>query len=106
MHGVAPHMCGRVANPLLGRGAGGRSPGFPHPPQLAGPLTECPSRCARPRRSRDPNANGRRLYENWTASRPEIAWFWSIIVMGPARHKVNADGRAPTLEEAKTQFAG
>src|SRR5215475_9591995 len=26
MHGVAPHMCGRVASPLLGRGAGGRSP--------------------------------------------------------------------------------
>jgi len=24
---------------------------------------------------------------------------------GPARHKVNADGRAPTLEEANTQFA-
>ena len=28
MHGVAPHMCGRVASPLLGRGAGGRSPGY------------------------------------------------------------------------------
>src|SRR6266498_2999810 len=28
MHGVAPQMCGRVASPLLGRGAGGRSPGF------------------------------------------------------------------------------
>jgi hypothetical protein len=27
MHGVAPpHMCGRAASPLLGRGAGGRSP--------------------------------------------------------------------------------
>ena len=26
MHGVAPQMCGRVASPLLGRGAGGRSP--------------------------------------------------------------------------------
>src|SRR5258708_13654896 len=25
MHGVAPQMCGRVASPLLGRGAGGRS---------------------------------------------------------------------------------
>src|SRR5262249_3353619 len=28
MHGVAPHMCGRGGSPLLGRGAGGRSPGF------------------------------------------------------------------------------
>jgi hypothetical protein len=28
MHGVAPQMCGRVVCPLLGRGAGGRSPGF------------------------------------------------------------------------------
>src|SRR4029077_3595013 len=28
MHGVAPHMCGRGASPLLDRGAGGRSPGF------------------------------------------------------------------------------
>jgi hypothetical protein len=26
MHGVAPQMCGRVASPLLGQGAGGRSP--------------------------------------------------------------------------------
>lgn len=28
MHGVAPHGCGQVAGPLLGGGAGGRSPGF------------------------------------------------------------------------------
>jgi hypothetical protein len=35
MHGVAPQMCGRVASPLLGRGAGGRSPGFLMPPRLA-----------------------------------------------------------------------
>ena len=28
MHGVAPHMCGQVVRPLLGGGAGGRSPGF------------------------------------------------------------------------------
>ena len=26
-----------------------------------------------------------RLYEDLTASRPEIAWFWSITVMGPGR---------------------
>jgi hypothetical protein len=33
MHGVAPQMCGRVASPLLGRGAGGRSPGYRLPSQ-------------------------------------------------------------------------
>jgi hypothetical protein len=46
-----------------------------------------------------------RLYEDRTASRPEIAWFWSIIVMGPARQRIKTDGRAPTLEDAKAQFA-
>jgi hypothetical protein len=35
MHGVAPQMCGRVASPLLGRGAGGRSPGYLMPARLA-----------------------------------------------------------------------
>ena len=35
MHGVAPQMCGRVASPLLGRGAGGRSPGYLMPPRVA-----------------------------------------------------------------------
>jgi hypothetical protein len=67
------------------------------------------------RLSRDPNAKDRcvyeddveigRLYEDPTATRSENAWFWSIIVMGPARHKVRTDGRALTLEEAKAQFA-
>jgi hypothetical protein len=38
-------------------------------------------------------------------SRPEIAWFWSIIVMAPARHQVRTDGRAATPDEAKAQFA-
>ena len=28
MHGAAPQMCGQVVRPLLGEGAGGRSPGF------------------------------------------------------------------------------
>ena len=37
MHGVAPQMCGRVASPLLGLGAGGRSPGYRLPPRLAAP---------------------------------------------------------------------
>ena len=35
MHGVAPQMCGRVASPALGLGAGGRSPGYLMPPRLA-----------------------------------------------------------------------
>ena len=37
MHGVAPQMCGRVANPLLDLGAGGRSPGYLMPPRLVAP---------------------------------------------------------------------
>jgi hypothetical protein len=66
------------------------------------------------RLSRDPDRNDwsihedgqeiGRLYEDQTASRPEIAWFWSIIVMGPARHKVRTDGRASTFEKAKADF--
>ena len=36
-----------------------------------------------------------RLYEDDTASRPENRWFWSITVMGPARHQVRTDRRAP-----------
>jgi hypothetical protein len=73
----------------------------------------CPS--AFPTRlSRDPNRNDwsihedgqeiGRLYEDQTATRPEIAWFWSITVMGSARHKMKTDGRAPTLEQAKADF--
>ena len=46
-----------------------------------------------------------RLREEHAPARPELAWFWSIIVMGPARHRVRTAGRAATLEEAKTQFA-
>jgi hypothetical protein len=45
-----------------------------------------------------------RLREEHAPTRPELSWFWSIIVMGPARHKVRTDGRAATLEEAKAQF--
>ena len=28
MHGVAPRLCDQIDRPLLGRGAGGRTPGF------------------------------------------------------------------------------
>jgi hypothetical protein len=30
-----------------------------------------------------------RLYEDPTATRPEIAWFWSIIVMGKVHQRVS-----------------
>jgi hypothetical protein len=36
MHGVAPRMCGQDGRPLLGRGAGGRSPGYLPAERLAG----------------------------------------------------------------------
>jgi hypothetical protein len=65
--------------------------------------------------SRDPDANDwtihedgieiGRLCEDPTATRAENIWFWSIIVMGPARHKVRTDGRARSLEQAKADFA-
>ena len=45
-----------------------------------------------------------RLYEDQNASRPELRWFWSITVLGPARHRMRTDGRAPTLEQAKAEF--
>jgi hypothetical protein len=49
-------------------------------------------------------ARSGRLLEEHAPARPELAWFWSIIVPGPARHRVRTDGRAATLEEAKAQF--
>jgi hypothetical protein len=72
-------------------------------------LTQRPARLSRNPRAKDWSIHEDgieigRLYEDLTASRPEIAWFWSIIVMGPARHRVKTDGRAPTLEEAKADF--
>jgi hypothetical protein len=44
-----------------------------------------------------------RVYRNST-SRRALPWFWSIIALGPARAHVETDGRAATLEQAKTQF--
>jgi hypothetical protein len=38
MHGVAPRLCDQIDRPLLGRGAGGRSPGFLYDLIPAGPL--------------------------------------------------------------------
>jgi hypothetical protein len=45
-----------------------------------------------------------RLFEDLQASRPEIRWFWSITVMGPARFRVRTGNRAATLEQAKADF--
>ena len=75
------------------------------------PLTLRPTRLSRdpdPRNNWSIHEDGEeigRLYEDLTAPRREIRWFWSIIVMGSARRKVRTDGRAPTFEEAKAQFA-
>jgi hypothetical protein len=46
-----------------------------------------------------------RLYEDPAATRPELTWFWSTIVIGKARRRVKTDERAATLEDAKAQFA-
>jgi hypothetical protein len=44
-----------------------------------------------------------RIYEQRAPSRPELAWYWSITVMGAHRYG-NANGHGPTLEDAKAQF--
>jgi hypothetical protein len=45
-----------------------------------------------------------RLYEDLQASRPEIRWFWSITVMGPARFRVRTGNRAATFKQAMADF--
>jgi hypothetical protein len=40
-----------------------------------------------------------RIYEVYAPMRPELAWFWSIIVLGKAREHVTTQGNEPTLEE-------
>jgi hypothetical protein len=45
-----------------------------------------------------------RLYEDPTAMRPEIAWFWSSQSWGLRDTNVRTDGRAATLEQAKADF--
>ena len=72
----------------------------------ARPVLHDPDAAPHPSLSRDPDRNDwsihqdgqeiGRLYEDLTASRPEIAWFWSITVMGPARHNARTDGRRRT----------
>jgi hypothetical protein len=45
-----------------------------------------------------------RLREEHAPLRPERAWYWSIIVLGPGRGRVRTEGHAPTLEQAKADF--
>jgi hypothetical protein len=75
MHGVAAQMCGRVASPLLGRGAGGRSPGYLMPPSVGGPGTMLLSTYQRARgawlqKNRDPNAESSPPANEATSSPP------------------------------------
>jgi hypothetical protein len=65
--------------------------------------------------SRDPDADDwnviekgeviGRIYEDMTASRPAIRWFWAHNLLGQARATMPAHGRAATFEDAKMRFA-
>jgi hypothetical protein len=46
-----------------------------------------------------------RIYELRPPTPPGAAWFWSILVHGPGRRRVETDNRAATFEEAKAEFA-
>jgi hypothetical protein len=46
-----------------------------------------------------------RIYETHAPFRRELAWFWALHLMGPARGRVRTDGNAPTFEDAKAEFA-
>jgi hypothetical protein len=45
-----------------------------------------------------------RLYEDLQTTDSDGRWYWSIILMGPARHRCQCEGRAPTLDAAKADF--
>jgi len=45
-----------------------------------------------------------RIYELDAPLRPEVAWFWALHLMGPARGHVPTHGNASTLAEAKAAF--
>jgi hypothetical protein len=46
-----------------------------------------------------------RIYEVHMPLRRELAWFWALHLMGPARGHVRTDGNASTFADAKAQFA-
>ena len=46
-----------------------------------------------------------RIYKDSAVANDEVRWFWSIFASRPGPlSPVRIDGRAPTLDEAKTQF--
>jgi hypothetical protein len=45
-----------------------------------------------------------RLREEHAPAKPELAWYWSITVLGPGRGRVRTEGHAATLEQAKADF--
>ena len=47
-----------------------------------------------------------RIYERHARASREQTWFWSITVPLDMRAKVVTSGRAPTLDQAKTEFLG
>jgi hypothetical protein len=46
-----------------------------------------------------------RISEEHAPTRPELAWSWSITVLGKARAHVTTQGDAPSFEEVKLRFA-
>ena len=108
MHGVAPHKCRRVTTHCQAK-----EPGLAPSASLIRlswrPLIECPLRCARPASCAiltlkiGRSAIGR-LYRDEAASRPEVQWFWSFTVLGPARGRVRTKGHAPTLDQGQGRF--
>jgi hypothetical protein len=45
-----------------------------------------------------------RIYEEHAPARPELAWFWSVVVMVDPRVRVPTSGKAATFEQAKADF--
>jgi hypothetical protein len=71
----------------------------PHPPRKAAGFRRSAGLAGARRRHRD-----RRIYEQHAPASPEQAWFWSITVPLDMRAKVVTSGRAPTLDQAKSEF--
>ena len=45
-----------------------------------------------------------RIYEIRAPTRPDLAWFWSITVIGAHRAGIRTNGRTKTFEDAKAEF--
>jgi hypothetical protein len=75
IEGLAPQMCGRAASPLLGRGAGGRSPGYLISSDDGGTATEAAA--SGPKRAH----SLQNLFDRFGASLPmrmTASWFRSL----------------------------